>query len=241
MPSSFSKGASSPHSSQLPFALRITQPLTLPDRLYIFVVVSTKSGFSSPMGFFGSQKIKAKNHRILFDVNTPGRCSISVEGAPKVNTIIAVDIGWGDSISRVFLGYIERVQASEKGWSELFCRELAVLLFKPLDITLRHPTLMQLLSDVTNKTGLQLVDEEDNFESKTDKDNITECSNQRIKVLEDKIEEIANNKTTTAKKIIEVADLITMNGGKGIVQGDCICAFTGKPHSDLSSTVKAGK
>lgn len=79
------------------------------------------------------------------------------------------------------------------------------------------------------------------FVSKTDKDNITECLNQRIKVLEDKIEEITNNKTTTAKKIIEVADLITMNGGKGVVQGDCICAFTGKPHSDLSSTVKAGK
>lgn len=107
--------------------------------------------------YLGSQKVKAKNHRILFDVNTPGRCSISVEGSPKVNTIIAVDIGWGDRISRVFLGYIERVQASEKGWSELFCRELAALLFKPLDITLRHPTLMQLLSDVTNKTGLQFV------------------------------------------------------------------------------------
>lgn len=30
-------------------------------------------------------------------------------------------------------------------------------MFKSLDITLRHPTLMQLLSDVTNKAGLQFV------------------------------------------------------------------------------------
>ncbi|GAD74197.1 hypothetical protein [Vibrio azureus] len=45
----------------------------------------------------------------------------------------------------------------------------------------------------------------------------------------------------SAKNIRFSADLITMNGGKGVVQGDCICAYTGKPHSDLSSTVKAGK
>lgn len=34
---------------------------------------------------------------------------------------------------------------------------------------------------------------------------------------------------------------IHLNKGKGVVQGDCICAFTGKPHSDLSSVVTAGK
>lgn len=34
---------------------------------------------------------------------------------------------------------------------------------------------------------------------------------------------------------------IHLNQGKGVVQGDCLCAFTGKPHSDLSSTVTAGK
>lgn len=34
---------------------------------------------------------------------------------------------------------------------------------------------------------------------------------------------------------------IELNGGKGVVTGDCICAFTGRPHSDKSSTVTAGK
>ncbi|MCG3724690.1 hypothetical protein [Vibrio cincinnatiensis] len=111
-----------------------------------------------------------------------------------------------------------------------------------LPLGFKLPAIKQGESRYQQRKGVyQLVDEEGNFESKTDKDNITECLNQRIKVLEDKIEEITNNKTTTAKKIIEVADLITMNGGKGVVQGDCICAYTGKPHSDLSSTVKAGK
>ncbi|HHX8478496.1 TPA: hypothetical protein ACVO3A_000118 [Vibrio diabolicus] len=111
-----------------------------------------------------------------------------------------------------------------------------------LPLGFKLPAIKQGESRYQQRQGVyQLVDEVGNFESKTDKDNITECFNQRIKVLEDKIEEITNSKTTSAKKIIEVADLITMNGGKGVVQGDCICAYTGKPHSDLSSTVKAGK
>ncbi|RIW17898.1 phage baseplate assembly protein V [Vibrio harveyi] len=44
-----------------------------------------------------------------------------------------------------------------------------------------------------------------------------------------------------AKNIIETADMIRMNGGKGVVTGECICAFTGKPHSDMSACVTAGK
>ncbi|EKO3439453.1 hypothetical protein NTE19_003345 [Vibrio fluvialis] len=52
---------------------------------------------------------------------------------------------------------------------------------------------------------------------------------------------ITGDRTVKAANIAETAALITFNGGKGVVQGDCICALTGKPHSDLSSTVKAGK
>ncbi|EJE4534146.1 hypothetical protein ACE1K8_001444 [Vibrio parahaemolyticus] len=107
--------------------------------------------------YVGKAKAKVKSHRIVFSENTPGRCELALEGSHEVNTIVAVDIGWGDSIDRVFLGYIERVQPAEKGWSKVFCRELAAILYKPLNIIMRHPTLMQLLSEVTNKTGLQFV------------------------------------------------------------------------------------
>ena len=107
--------------------------------------------------YVGKDKAKVKKHRIVFSENTPGRCELTLEGSHEVNTIVAVDIGWGDSIVRVFFGYIERVQPAEKGWSKVFCRELAAILYKPLNIIMRHPTLMQLLSEVTNKTGLQFV------------------------------------------------------------------------------------
>jgi phage baseplate assembly protein V len=34
---------------------------------------------------------------------------------------------------------------------------------------------------------------------------------------------------------------IALNQGTGVVTGECICPFTGKPHADISTTVTAGK
>ena len=95
----------------------------------------------------------------------------------------------------------------------------------------------------------QLVDKDGNFERKTDKDDKLECLNQRIKVLENRLAEIEGdhtetvkgNKVTTAKSITEDADMIKMNGGKGVCTGASICPFMGKPHVDVSTTVFAGK
>lgn len=94
-----------------------------------------------------------------------------------------------------------------------------------------------------------LVDQDGNFERKTDKDDIIECLNQRIKVLENRITEIEGSDRLTvsedliikAKNITEDAATIKMNGGKGVCTGGTICPFTGQPHVDVSSTVFAGK
>ncbi|WP_010437045.1 hypothetical protein [Vibrio cyclitrophicus] len=94
-----------------------------------------------------------------------------------------------------------------------------------------------------------LVDQDGNFERKTDKGDKLECLNQRIKVLENRLAEIEGdhtetvkgNKATTAKNITENADSIKMNGGKGVCTGASICPFMGKPHVDVSTTVFAGK
>ncbi|SHF51424.1 hypothetical protein [Vibrio gazogenes] len=65
--------------------------------------------------------------------------------------------------------------------------------------------------------------------------------NDQLKIMGNRLEVIEKDWEASAANMRFTADLITMNGGKGVVQGDCICAFTGKKHSDLSSTVKAGK
>jgi len=94
-----------------------------------------------------------------------------------------------------------------------------------------------------------LVDKAGNFERKTDKDDIIECLNQRIKVLEERVTEITGSDHLTiskdliikAQNITEDADTIKLNGGKGVCTGASICPFMGKPHVDVSTTVFAGK
>ena len=81
----------------------------------------------------------------------------------------------------------------------------------------------------------QLVDQEGNFERKTDQADKLECLTQQIKVLEDRIAEIGGNHTETvkgnrtikAKNITEGADTIKFNGGKGMCTGASICPFMG--------------
>ncbi|MHB9156273.1 MAG: hypothetical protein ACYC5N_11415, partial [Endomicrobiales bacterium] len=47
------------------------------------------------------------------------------------------------------------------------------------------------------------------------------------------------------KVMVDAANLINLKTGigptKGVVQGDCVCHFTGLPHGDLSTSVKASK
>ncbi|ABZ75909.1 conserved hypothetical protein [Shewanella halifaxensis HAW-EB4] len=86
------------------------------------------------------------------------------------------------------------------------------------------------------------IDDKGNFDNKTDKDDKLECLNQRIKILENKIEEIAGDLTQTIGGTkATTAERITMNGGKAVVTCAHICHFTGAPHGDGSSTVTAGK
>ncbi|MBY7811598.1 hypothetical protein KW448_08055 [Vibrio fluvialis] len=71
--------------------------------------------------------------------------------------------------------------------------------------------------------------------------NIVIAQDDKLKVMGNRLETMEKDWEASAKNMRFTADLISMNGGKGVVQGDCICAFTGLPHSDLSTTVKAGK
>jgi hypothetical protein len=71
--------------------------------------------------------------------------------------------------------------------------------------------------------------------------NIVIAQDDTLKIMGQRLETMEKDWEASAKNMRFTAGLITMNGGKGVVQGDCICAFTGKPHSDLSTTVTAGK
>lgn len=64
-----------------------------------------------------------------------------------------------------------------------------------------------------------------------------------LSTVGDWLEEITgkSDEKVGGKKTIDAAGIDLIGGGtpKGVVQGDCVCAFTGGPHPHVSATVKA--
>lgn len=101
--------------------------------------------------------VELKDHWVVLNADTPGTCQITVNtNAAELDKVI-LDLGWGEMVDQVFVGYVERVLPAVNGWYTLFCRELAAALAYNLSVTLRHPTMRQVLDAVTEQTGLTFV------------------------------------------------------------------------------------
>ncbi|AYV22359.1 hypothetical protein [Vibrio mediterranei] len=107
--------------------------------------------------YVGSEPRKVSQHRLTFSDNAPGRAKLTIQGEANPMQQVAIELGWGNNIRRVLTGFVERVSPDKPGYVVIFCRELASALYHPLNVVMRHPTLVQLLSNITQQTGLQFV------------------------------------------------------------------------------------
>ena len=107
--------------------------------------------------YIGNQLRQVSDHHLSFSDESPARAKLVIKGHAEPNQLIAVELGWGDSVHRCFTGFIERVAPETQGYSTIFCRELSAILYRSLNLALRNPTLHQILSGVTLKTGIQFV------------------------------------------------------------------------------------
>ena len=107
--------------------------------------------------YVNDSKVDMKEHWIVLQSSTPGTCQITVNAKADKLAPVAVDLGWGDMVDRVFSGYVERVMPAVNGWYTLFCREWAASLAYNLSVMLRHPTMRQVLDEITVQTGIEFV------------------------------------------------------------------------------------
>ena len=119
--------------------------------------MSTPNARFIARAYVDNQKVDMTDHWIVLQSATPGNCQISINTKVKQHAIVAVDLGWGDMIDRVFIGYVERVMPAVNGWYTLFCRELSASLGLNYSVMLRHPTLKQVLDELSQLTGLEFV------------------------------------------------------------------------------------
>jgi hypothetical protein len=111
--------------------------------------------------YVNNKAVNLKDHWVVLQASTPGTCQLTVQKnvdqALNQFEPITLDLGWGNMVDRVFFGYIERVMPAENGFVTLFCRELAAALSYNFNVMLRHPTLKQVLDELSKQSGLEFV------------------------------------------------------------------------------------
>ncbi|KTF14840.1 hypothetical protein [Pseudoalteromonas sp. H105] len=107
--------------------------------------------------YINDEKVDMKDHWVVLQSSTPGTCQITVNQKADMLAQVKVDLGWGDVVDRVFSGYVERAMPSVNGWYTLFCREWSASLAYNLSVMLRHPTMRQVLDEITSQTGIEFV------------------------------------------------------------------------------------
>lgn len=107
--------------------------------------------------YIGNQLATVSDHWLVLQAASPGTCQLTVDKPAERLTPVALELGWGSMIDRVFFGYIERVIPAANGLYNLYCRELTSGLANNLSVMLRHPTLRQVCDEITAQTGLEFV------------------------------------------------------------------------------------
>ena len=107
--------------------------------------------------YIGNQKAEVSEHWVVQQASSPATCQITVDKNAARFDIVAFEMGWGDMIDRVFLGYVERVMPAQSGFYTLFCRELSAGLANNLSVMLRHPTLRQVMNEISEQTKLEFI------------------------------------------------------------------------------------
>lgn len=102
------------------------------------------------------------DERVILGINTAGRAQFTVDAngdTLKPFTAIALDIGYTqhEHDSRLFVGYIEKVNMRDKRQAILFCREFAAILNGTIPMNLRHPNLNDVLAEMSDKTDLKFI------------------------------------------------------------------------------------
>lgn len=102
-----------------------------------------------------SQPIELVEEDVRLHLRQPGRASFTINGAVQVDKLVTLDIGYQPNTVRFFTGWVEAVNQVNAQQQMIVCRELSATLDRTLPISLRRVDLKQILSVVSEITGLK--------------------------------------------------------------------------------------
>lgn len=96
---------------------------------------------------------------IRLDIDRPGRAIFQVRADSELSGQVAFSLGWHfeASLTLFFTGEVERSTAVDAAQQRLFCREISARLDAQHPLSLRHPTLREVLAAYAQRTGLRFI------------------------------------------------------------------------------------
>lgn len=96
---------------------------------------------------------------IRLDIDRPGRAVFQVRAEAELSGLVSFAMGWhfDAALTLFFTGEVEHSTAVDSGQQRLFCRELSARLDAQHPLSLRHPTLREVLAAYAGRTGLRFI------------------------------------------------------------------------------------
>jgi hypothetical protein len=96
---------------------------------------------------------------IRLDLFTPGRALITCTGgSPAYGQLVEINAALADNDSRrVFMGFVESVTQIKTGVYQILARELSAALNKRIALNIRHCTPAQVLTEISQQTGIEFL------------------------------------------------------------------------------------
>lgn len=106
------------------------------------------------------QEATLVNDAIKQDMQTPGRCVLTVYSEEKPTTGQLLEISAqmsGQELRRVFFGFIDTVTQQQNGIYKIVGREFSAMLNRRIALNLRHVKPSDVLQEISKQTGLQFI------------------------------------------------------------------------------------
>ncbi len=106
----------------------------------------------------GAAQLEVANYEIVLDLNDAGRGFITV-GSPDslAGQVVRLDIGYNGNPYRYFSGYVVRDQAGDNAFRRLFVAELSAAFEQKWPLSIQHPTLRDVLSQLGAASGINFI------------------------------------------------------------------------------------
>lgn len=116
----------------------------------------------------GAVSYELTSEQVILELSAAGRATFTIIASESDITPfspVAFDINYSrfDTLQRFFLGYVESVVKVDNKQVSIFCREMSAVLSIPMPLSLRHPTLndvLQAVSDFSDGLKFVVVDSE---------------------------------------------------------------------------------